>query len=78
LPEQSLLNRSPVELTAIFYCLIWDSPNLEGQVPIFISLKNRVAQLYPRAPGSFSVSSYDSSQSQSQSYITTDSQAVSK
>jgi hypothetical protein len=35
---------------------IWDSPNLEGQVPIFISHR---------------------SQSQSQSYITTDSQAVS-
>jgi hypothetical protein len=24
------------------------SPNLEGQVPIFISPRNRVAQLYPR------------------------------
>jgi hypothetical protein len=47
LPEQSLLGRSPAELTAIFYCLIWDSPNLEGQVPIFISPRNRVAQLYP-------------------------------
>jgi hypothetical protein len=23
-PEQSLLGRSPAELTAIFYCLIWD------------------------------------------------------
>jgi hypothetical protein len=21
----------------IFYCLIWDSPNLEGQIPVFIS-----------------------------------------
>jgi hypothetical protein len=28
LPEQSLLGRCPAELTAIFYCLIWDSPNL--------------------------------------------------
>jgi hypothetical protein len=37
LPEQSLLDRSPAELTAIFYCLIWDSTNLEGQVPIFRS-----------------------------------------
>jgi hypothetical protein len=37
LPEQSLLGRSPVELTAIFYCLIWDSTILEGQVPIFSS-----------------------------------------
>jgi hypothetical protein len=25
LPEHSLLGRSPAELTAIFYCLIWDS-----------------------------------------------------
>jgi hypothetical protein len=28
LPEQWLLGRSPAELMAIFYCLIWDSPNL--------------------------------------------------
>jgi hypothetical protein len=48
LPEQSLLGRSPSELTALIYCLIWDSPNLEGQVPLFISPRNRVAQLYPR------------------------------
>jgi hypothetical protein len=26
LPEQSLLGRSTAELTAIFFCLIWDSP----------------------------------------------------
>jgi hypothetical protein len=44
LPEQSLLGRSPAELTAIFYCLVWDSPNLE----------------YPRALGSLFVASYDS------------------
>jgi hypothetical protein len=37
LPEQSLLGRSPAELTAIFNCLIWDSINLEGQVPVFRS-----------------------------------------
>jgi hypothetical protein len=49
LPEQSLLGRSPAELTTIFYHLIWDSPNLEGQVPVFISPRNRVAQLYPQA-----------------------------
>jgi hypothetical protein len=54
LTEQSLLGRSPAELTTIFYCLVWDSPNLEGQVPLFISPRNRVAQLYPRALGSFS------------------------
>jgi hypothetical protein len=34
-----------------------DSPNLEGQVPIFISL---LPQFYPRALGSISVASYDS------------------
>jgi hypothetical protein len=26
---------------------IRDSPNLEGQVPVFISPRNRVARLYP-------------------------------
>jgi hypothetical protein len=31
---------------------IRDSPNLEGQVPVFISPRNRVAQLYPQALGS--------------------------
>jgi hypothetical protein len=60
LPEQSLLGRSPAELTAIFYCLIRDSPNLEGQVPAFISPRNGVAQLYPRALCSLFVASYDS------------------
>jgi hypothetical protein len=44
----------------IFYCLIWDSPNLEGQVPVFISPRNRVAQLHPQALGSLFVTSYDS------------------
>jgi hypothetical protein len=39
---------------------IGDSPNLEGQVPIFISLRNRVARLYAQAPGSIFVASYDS------------------
>jgi hypothetical protein len=60
LPEQSLLSRSPAELTAIFYCLIWGSPNLEGQFPVFISPRNRAAQLYLRTMGSRSVASYDS------------------
>jgi hypothetical protein len=35
-------------------------PNFEGQVPVFISPRNRVAQIYPRALGSLSVTSYDS------------------
>jgi hypothetical protein len=30
---------------------IRDSPNLEGQVPLFISSRNRVVQLYPQALG---------------------------
>jgi hypothetical protein len=51
LPEQSLLGRSPTELTAIFYCLISNSPNLEGQVRVFIFPRNRVPQLYPQALG---------------------------
>jgi hypothetical protein len=38
---------------------IRDSPNLEGQIPVFISRRNRVAQLYPRALGSLFVTSYD-------------------
>jgi hypothetical protein len=30
---------------------IWDSPNQEGQIPVFISLRNWVTQLHPQAPG---------------------------
>jgi hypothetical protein len=37
-----------------------ESPRLEGQVPVFISPRNRVAQLYPQALGSLFVTSYDS------------------
>jgi hypothetical protein len=58
LPEKSLLGRSPAELTAIFYCLIWDSTNLEGQIPVLYPPgTNRVAQLYPQALGSLLVAS---------------------
>jgi hypothetical protein len=39
---------------------IRDSANLEGQVSVFISPRNRVAQLYPQALSSLSVASYDS------------------
>jgi hypothetical protein len=39
---------------------IRDSPNLEGHVPVFITLRNRVARLYTQAPGSVFVASYDS------------------
>jgi hypothetical protein len=37
-----------------------ESPNLVGQIPVFISPRNRVAQLYPQALGSLFFVSYDS------------------
>jgi hypothetical protein len=37
---------------SIFYCLYFlEFPNLEGQVPVFIYPRNRVAQLYLQAMG---------------------------
>jgi hypothetical protein len=51
LPQLSLPGQSPAGPMTIFYCLIWDSPNLEGQVPVFMSPRNRVAQLYPSGTG---------------------------
>jgi hypothetical protein len=39
---------------------IRDFPNTDGKVPEFIATRNRVAQLYPQAPGSLFVASYDS------------------
>jgi hypothetical protein len=39
---------------------IRDSPNLEGQVPVFISPRNRMILLYPQALGFLFVASYDS------------------
>jgi hypothetical protein len=66
---------------------IRDSPNLEGQVHVFMVRSERVALLYPQALGSFSVASYDSQEyggairtslqegiftNQSQSYVTTE------
>jgi hypothetical protein len=39
---------------------IRDSPNLEGEGPVFISPSDRVALLYPQARGSLFVASYDS------------------
>jgi hypothetical protein len=39
---------------------IWDSPNLEGQVPVFTSPTNSYARLYPQAMGWLFVVSYDS------------------
>jgi hypothetical protein len=39
---------------------IRNSPNLEGQVPVFVSPRNRMARLYPQALGSLFIASYDS------------------
>jgi hypothetical protein len=36
------------------------APNMDGQVPVFIFPRNRVAQLYPQALDSLFVTSYDS------------------
>jgi hypothetical protein len=44
----------------ILLSLIRDSSNLEDQVPVFISPRNRVAQLYSPVLGSFFLASYDS------------------
>jgi hypothetical protein len=47
---QPFSNLNPTGLMGIVYCLyFWDSPNQEGQVPVFISPRKMVTQLYPRA-----------------------------
>jgi hypothetical protein len=46
---QSLNGASRAEPVTKLYCLIRDFPNLEGQVPVFISPRNSVARLYPPA-----------------------------
>jgi hypothetical protein len=43
-----------------FYSQIRELPETRGQAPIFISPRNRVAQLYPQALASLFVASYDS------------------
>jgi hypothetical protein len=43
-----------------YFTVSYETPNLEGQVFVFISPRNRVAQIFPRALGSLSVASYDS------------------
>jgi hypothetical protein len=60
-PAQSFLGLSPARLMTIFYCLRFDTPpNLKGQVPVFTSPWNRMAQLYPQALGFLRVASYNS------------------
>jgi hypothetical protein len=52
--------RAPRGSDHIVLSQIRDSPNLEGQDPVFISPGKSVAQLYPQALGSLFVASYDS------------------
>jgi hypothetical protein len=59
LPEQSLLGQVQ-QNSRPYFTVSFETPNLEGQVSVFISPRNRVAQLYPRALGSLYVASYDS------------------
>jgi hypothetical protein len=57
----SLSDPSPAELMTTSGSLVCNTLNLEGQIPIFISRRNRVAQLYPQALGYLFLStSYDS------------------
>jgi hypothetical protein len=55
-----LSSESPRTHDHILLSQIWDYPNLEGQVPVFISSRNRVAQLNPQALSSLFLASYDS------------------
>jgi hypothetical protein len=48
------------ELMTIFYCLRFETPLIGNQVPVFISGRNKVVELYPQALGSVFVASYDS------------------
>jgi hypothetical protein len=58
-PAQSFSGQSPSGHMTICYCLRFDSPPT-WKVPVFISPRNRVAQLYPQTLGSLFVASYDS------------------
>jgi hypothetical protein len=59
-PAQSYSGRSPVGLMTIFHCLRFETPpTWRARSPyLYITLKNRLAQLYPQALGSLFVASY--------------------
>jgi hypothetical protein len=59
LPVQSFSGESRGTPDYILLSQFWDSPNLEGQVPIFIFPRNRVAQLYSQALSVCFVVCYD-------------------
>jgi hypothetical protein len=54
-----LRSESPGTRSKMLQSQIRDSPNLEDQVPVFISLRNRVARLYLQALGFLFVASCD-------------------
>jgi hypothetical protein len=54
-----LRSESRGTLDHILLFQIRDSTNLEGQVPVFISSRKRVARLCPQALGPLSVTSYN-------------------
>jgi hypothetical protein len=60
LPEQSHLGRSPAELTAIFYFLIWDSPKPWGPGPRIYIPQEQGGPVIPPGTGFPFVASYDS------------------
>jgi hypothetical protein len=49
--ERTGLSFTMYNIQYILLSQIWDFPNLEVQVPVFISPKNRVARLYPQTLG---------------------------
>jgi hypothetical protein len=59
-PRQRIHSLVRVPQDSLYHILlsqIEDSPNLEDQVPVFISCRKRVVQLYPQALGSLFVAS---------------------
>jgi hypothetical protein len=54
-PRQRSHSQVRVLLGHILLSQIRHSPNLDGQVPVFISPRNGVAQLYPETLGSILV-----------------------
>jgi hypothetical protein len=57
---ESFSSLRPAGHITIFYFLKFETPNAEVRVPVFISPKNRMAQLHFKALGSLFFASYDS------------------
>jgi hypothetical protein len=84
LPEQSLLGQSRTGPITILTVSSETPPTCRARSPVFISPRNKVSQLYPRALDSLFLASYDSegygggilTRIQSQSHVTTEGQYV--